>query len=173
MECKDKIYKNFELFNEKGEAIVSIVPLQSHIIVITKECSFDTYGKIDGFSFFAYAMNQCYENSIVGMHIAELYCTPFYCSEYQNINEFRIQDFIVSMSWRNRGIGSLLMKELKKFAIKLKIPRITGWLSTVDIGTDEDIDKKECRNRVYHFYEKHGFLITDQKDIILELYQQN
>lgn len=128
MECKDKIYKNFELFNEKGEAIVSIVPLQSHIIVITKECSFDTYGKIDGFSFFAYAMNQCYENSIVGMHIAELYCTPFYCSEYQNINEFRIQDFIVSMSWRNR---------------------------------------------VYHFYEKHGFLITDQKDIILELYQQN
>ena len=77
------------------------------------------------------------------------------------------------MSWRNRGIGSLLMKELKKFAIQLKISRITGWLSTVDIGTDEDIDKKECRNRVYHFYEKHGFLITDQKDIILELYQQN
>lgn len=67
LECKDKIYKNFELFNEKGVAIVSIVPLQSHIIVITKE----------------------------------------------------------------------------------------------------------CRNRVYHFYEKHGFLITDQKDIILELYQQN
>lgn len=66
----------------------------------------------------------------------------------------------------NRGYGSIMMKELVKYARQNEFKQINGWLSKVDY------DHKE---RLYHFYQKFGFEIIQKEermkfaDIKLEL----
>ena len=52
----------------------------------------------------------------------------------------------------NKGYGSKLMEELLKYAKDNSIRKVTGNLSMVDA---------DHKDRLYHFYEKFGFVITE------------
>lgn len=63
-----------------------------------------------------------------------------------------IGDIIFNNSrYYNRGYGSKMMDVLQQFAIDNNIKEIKGNLSVVDL---------DHRDRLHHFYEKHGFTIT-------------
>lgn len=61
----------------------------------------------------------------------------------------------------NSGWGSLLMKYLLRFAPMVKGILIYGWLSPDDL---DDIRDAAHKDRLLHFYQKHGFVITDCTD---------
>lgn len=63
----------------------------------------------------------------------------------------KIEDIVVHPPYRDRGIGSLLLDYLERWAIKENVKKLYGELVRVDIG-HIDILK--------HFYKKHGFSFT-------------
>lgn len=96
-----------------------------------------------------------------------------------NIREARIQCVIESDSTiligdiihdnkrkYNKGYGSAMMTKLIEYAAENGYSRIYGNLSDVDIGH---------KDRLYHFYEKFGFAITEypeKKDCFLGMIEK-
>lgn len=73
--------------------------------------------------------------------------------KYVNENYLKIGDISEFSNSRyiNKGIGSMMMKELLNYAESNKYQEIRGELSKVD---------NEHKDRLHHFYQKFGFEIT-------------
>lgn len=155
-----------EQFNDTSETIICISNLQTHTVVITAHEEFDGNGKLECFTLFGYVLNVCDTQITSGFSIARLDCEMEY---YDRFNNIHIIDFTVAEKWQNNGIGSLMLKRLIYEAEQMKIMQITGWLSPEDIGRDGNTEKKKNRERLYHFYSKHGFFIDENKNIHLRL----
>lgn len=56
----------------------------------------------------------------------------------------------------NKGYGSLMMRELIAYAKEKGFARIYGNLADIDMGH---------RERLYHFYKKFGFSITEYQEL--------
>lgn len=84
---------------------------------------------------------------------------PVHCA-HVNLREepltVRIGDFIVKSYDINRGYGSILMDYLKEFSEAREKINITGSLSPFDLSTHKE--------RLLHFYRKHGFIISQPDD---------
>ena len=63
----------------------------------------------------------------------------------------KIYDIQMMDNFINRGLGSFLIQVLKTVAKQRNIKKITGDLSVVDLDGHKD--------RLLHFYKKHGFFI--------------
>lgn len=61
----------------------------------------------------------------------------------------------ISHKLRNQGIGTQLLIYLDEIAGKSSINKITGWLSPLDLETH--------RKRLFHFFSKNGYQITEGK----------
>lgn len=75
------------------------------------------------------------------------------CLIDKELNIIKISDIECKKS--NRGYGSVMMKELIKYARQNEFKLINGWLSKVDYGHKE---------RLYHFYQKFGFEIIQNDE---------
>ena len=69
------------------------------------------------------------------------------------------------------GLGSAILTHFIKFAKTLCAEFISGEFSFVDIGTAEKRSSEQAKNRerLYHFYSKHGFEISENETIHLKL----
>jgi GNAT superfamily N-acetyltransferase len=80
------------------------------------------------------------------------------------MKSFHIERFDCFESKQNHGFGSIMLEQFISLVKSLKLELITGWISPVDIGNEigeKDDKKKESRKRLFHFYRKHGFVISD------------
>ena len=73
---------------------------------------------------------------------------------------FKIVDIGIDEHYQGHGYGSMLLAEIIKFAKSFSVSKIKG-----DIY-QKDIDSPQKKERLYHFYEKHGFIIDDDKLIL-------
>lgn len=72
-------------------------------------------------------------------------------------NRIHIYDFLLPLEYRNKGFGSILMKELINFARVEGIKCINGELGKSDLCDSSDLNH---RSRILHFYRKHQFIIN-------------
>lgn len=138
--------------NKGYESIVFIDKHKGINIYITQSIEFDYKGRISAVCFY------CYRASLVekAQKIVSLYSAVIYNEELNHIDHIYIQDFIGSET--NEGYGSIVMKQFLKFVKTLHIETVTGFLSFVDLGRSP-----EHKQLLYHFYQKFGFEIKDNK----------
>ena len=71
----------------------------------------------------------------------------------------KIENIVIYPPYRGRGVGSLLLDYLERWAIKENIKKLHGELVRVDI---DHIDILRC------FYKKHGFSFIPNKESTLD-----
>ena len=166
----DDSFEKLKLFNNKKETIVSIIEHSSKIFVITLKNEINYDGKIKEFYLYGYTLDMSENEIINSAPIIEMWCEPKYNANLGYLESIFIIDFMAKPFYINKGYGSLIMSELIRYSKSLDVYYISGNLSSVDIGeNDSDLSKKKNRERVYHFYSKFGFEISDKantKDII-------
>lgn len=151
------------LFNDTQEHIIHILPQCSQLFVVTilQKLRYDR--KIDTLEFKGYFL----DNRMCGINTEKppvaMNCLAVYNNENDRLKSIFIKDFTVNELWQNQGYGSIVMKRFIKFAKYLNVPYVSGELSFVDIGTSDSEDKRENRERLYHFYSKLGFSVDKTK----------
>lgn len=154
----------------KAEIIVRILESDKDTLVVTYNCTYDAGANLKSFVYRGYILEQ---NRTLTKSNASIECSVHRKKRGKNeIAEYiYIMDLKNDHNCRDRGIGSVLMNELKLFAKELKVRYISGRISYVDVGTEDKQTEKQRLNceRVYHFYEKHGFEIYDGDRIYLSL----
>lgn len=166
-----QVYNTIKSFNEKSENIFKIIKHQSYTFLITYKEKLNFYGILEEFAFNGYILEKYNVNT---RSIISINCDTHYDKKHKYLKDIFIYDFIADEKYQNMGFGSILMKELIKYAKQLNIEHIYGKLSAVDIGNDnnnDDRNKLKNKERLYHFYPKHGFTITSDKKINLNLKQ--
>lgn len=78
-------------------------------------------------------------------------------------NAFIILDIGIDEYFQDQGYGSLLLSEILKFSKSFSVSKVKG------IIFQEDIDSPQRKEHLYHFYEKHGFIIDDDKLILKDM----
>lgn len=75
-----------------------------------------------------------------------------------NSNSVSLADIVTPTELENKGYASVLLKQLIDMATKKKLNCITGFIAATDF---DHIDK------LYHFYQKHGFEINPENHTLL------
>ncbi len=107
----------------------------------------------------------CYSITKCCGSIATMYCDVIYDSKYEYLKYIRLVDIVVNSSWRGMGYGSQMLSLLIQYAEKLGAEYLSGRLSFVDIGTEEDPHREEKRERLARFYKRHGFTVSEDDRI--------
>lgn len=139
----------------------------SQHFVVTCKHQMNYRGILTGFELRGYLLETYSEEGGFRQHIIHMYCDANYDDELQYLKSIYIQDFIADSGMRNKGYGSIIMQQLVQYAKVLNVQYISGMLSFVDVGNTGDESKRENRERLYHFYNKHGFQINESGKIIL------
>lgn len=163
-------FEKLKLFNNKQETIVSIIEHSSKVFVITLKTELNYDGRMKKFYLYGYTLDISESDIVNSVPIIEMWCEPNYNLKLNYLESIFIVNFQAKNYYINKGFGSLIMNELIRYSKSLDVYYISGDLSSVDIGeNDNDFSKKENRERLYHFYSKFGFEIYDEansKDII-------
>ena len=159
-----------KLFNEKPEFIVSVVNHNSYTFAVTCNERISEIGILSEFELKGYILDIYQDNAVKGKPIVTLDCDVCYNSPDKTHKSVFIADFVIDKSYRNMGFGSVVMEQLVRYSERLCAEYIFGNLSFLDIGADDkDNVHKDNRERVYHFYNKFGFVIDENKRIQLNL----
>lgn len=160
-EENDKFHNLFE-FNDSRENILKIVSHDSQMFLITYKQEIDYKGTVTEFEYNGYILKKhksCLKKPFITMR-----CYPRYNEEPYYLKSIFIEDFKSDPNYRDKGFGTIIMNELIQYAKKLNVKYISGELSFVDIGKDDEDDScKDKRERLYHFYPKFGFIIEEHK----------
>jgi GNAT superfamily N-acetyltransferase len=75
----------------------------------------------------------------------------------EDFTEIDLADIDIKEHLSNKGYGAILLRKLIDIAKGKSVSRISGWISSVDIGHIE---------RLTHFYKKHGFEVIINEDVV-------
>lgn len=155
------------LFNDTQEQIIYILPQKSMLFAVTIKQKLRGDGKIDVFDLNGYFFDKRTNGVNTKRNPINMHCGVVYNNERSCLSNVRLIDFTVDKQWQNQGYGSIVMEQLIKFAKYMNAPYISGSISFVDIGVnDDDETKRENRERLYHFYPKFGFELDKNKETI-------
>lgn len=161
---------NVQLFNDKQENIMTVVQHRSQYFVITCKHQIDYKGILNEFELRGYLLETYRKEGIFRKYFIHMLCDVMFDDKLHYLKGIFIQDFIADSGMRDQGFGSLMMKQLIQYAQVLNAQYISGRLSFVDIGNSHDYaEKTNGRERLYHFYHKHGFEISENNRIVLYL----
>lgn len=159
-------------FNAGQEAIVYISPEEGAPFCITVTEELSSVGRLNLIVLRGYILEPLAAGSPYFENIVTMRCY----AEYENPDEplkhlkgIEISDFVVDKDWRGKGFGSRMMKELIRYAAQIGAQYIRGFLSWVDIGMENDEHRAEWRERLCRFYERHGFCVTPDDKIRLDV----
>lgn len=97
--------------------------------------------------------------------IVKMRCSIKYDAEHKYLNGVFLQDIVVDLRWQGKGYGSRMLHLLIRYAEKLGAEYLSGELSFVDVGTENDPQRKEKTERLSRFYRRHGFTVCENKHI--------
>lgn len=158
-------------FNDSAENIAYITNHNAATFIITCEVFYNYKGRISEIEFNGYDLKMFQERSHGSKSFIYLRSEAVYNTEHDYLKNLFIRDFRADITERDKGYGGVMLEQFIKYANSLNAPYISGEFSFEDIGTDNDNDlsKKQNRERLYHFYPKHGFIITEDEKIHLQL----
>lgn len=145
-------------FHKYNETIINIEMNKGIPVIVTLQIEHDYKCKIKSINLYAYK----YDFIRKYIRVQELFTQISYSDELPR--SISIIDFRGEMY---NGYGSIVMNQFLSFIKTLKfasIKKVTGHLSLVD---------RDHWDMLYHFYQKFGFIITDDQHIILELSKGN
>lgn len=137
--------------NDTSEQILCIRAHRQNLICITVAMSYDCFHAVSDMLFKVYLLGQ---NGYISQN-----CIGKSPCEVNN-NYFEIVDIGFDKHFQEQGYGSVLLSEILKFAKSFSINKIKG-----DIY-QKDIDNPQKKERLYRFYEGHGFIIDDDNLIL-------
>ncbi len=115
---------------------------------------FSAYYKSESFDLNVYLFNQ--PNHYFNPHrsiFRVLLCNEKLFVNDKFIKSLKIQDiYSPDDLYKNQGIGTICINNIKKLCLKNGYSSIIGWISQVDV---------KHHDRLLHFYEKNGFNITE------------
>ena len=165
---ENAVMKKVEHLNEKDEHIIYVTVHRSKHFVITCKQAINHQGILTNFELRGYLLESQADTNAFGHHNIDLYCEVIYASDLHYLKSIHIQEFLADNSIRNMGYGSIMMQQLIQYAARLNAEYICGGLSYVDVGKDlDDVENRERRMQLHHFYKKHGFKIDESNRIIL------
>ncbi len=144
-------FRKLKDLNDTLEQILSIRDHRQNQVCIAVTVHFDNCNFVRLIEFKEYILNK-------GGHISQTGIGYSACRIVNNV--FIILDIGIDEYYQSQGYGSLLLTEILKFAKSFSVSKIKG-----DIY-QEDIDNPKKKERLYHFYEKQGFIIVDDKLIL-------
>lgn len=162
LEKKNTILNNAEKFNDKPKSIVYL----KNGFAVTYSQTLSHLGVLKSFSYEGYIINDKLIGDPINRYVIHMECDVNYDDKLNYIKSIYIIDFIADKSIRDQGYGSIIMNCLIEYAQRLNVEYICGGLSFVDIGKDygeTDNEKINDRERLYHFYSKHGFVINNKR----------
>lgn len=160
-EENDKFHNLLE-FNDSKENILKIVSHDSQLFLITYKQEIDYKGTMSEFEYNGYILKK--QKLFSKKPFITMLCSPRYNENPNYLKSIFIVDFKSDPIYRDKGFGTIIMNELIQYAKNLNVKYISGELSFVDIGKDDEDDScKEKRERLYHFYPKFGFIIEEHK----------
>ena len=142
---------------DSGERIVCLTIHREQYVIVTVYEQYD-YRGLNNIEHRAYTLN------LLGSRIEKvqnLFSEIYYDTQYNIPKTAKIVDFYGNVI--NKGYGSIVMTEYLNYMKKLKIQKITGFLSLVDTHDETH------RDLLHHFYKKFGFCIKENDNIELEL----
>lgn len=140
-------------FNNTSEQILCVREHCQNLICVTVEMGYDCCHTVSELFFKAYILDR--SSDISQACIGKSPCCV-------NGTCFEIVDLGIDECYRDQGYGSLFLTEILKFAKCFSVNKIRG------IIYRKDIDSPQKKERLYHFYKKHGFIIDDGR-LILDL----
>lgn len=137
--------------NDTPEQILCVREQNKAQICITVTVNYDCFHSVSEMFFKAYLLEKSGDISqdCIGRSSCEI-----------KDNCFRIIDLGIDGYYQNQGYGSLLLSEILKFAKAFSVGKIRGRIYR------GDTDSPRKKERLYHFYEKHGFIIDEDKLIL-------
>jgi GNAT superfamily N-acetyltransferase len=147
-------------FNEFPESIVYITNHNDITFIVTCKQSSDFRGRIGNIEFNGYNLDKISVENPYAKPFISLTSVAVYDRGLDYLRNLFIQEFSAEPCERDKGYGSIVIKQFIKYAKHLDVGYISGRLSPVDIGNE--YNKKESRERIYHFYPKHGFTIKGE-----------
>lgn len=147
-------WRKVKELNDTSEQILCVREHCQSLICVTVTMGYDCFHAVSEMLFKEYLLGQ--NGDISQTCIGKSPC------EVKN-GYFKIIDMGIDEHYQNNGYGSLLLSEILKFAKSFSVNKIKG-----DIYR-KDIESTEKRERLYHFYEKHGFFIDFDKLMILKI----
>lgn len=153
LEKRNIILENVEKFNDKNKSIVYL----KNGFAIAYSQTLSHLGVLESFSYEGYIINDTLKRDPFNKYVIHMECDVNYDDKLNYIKSICIIDFIADSSIRDQGYGSIIMNCLIEYAQRLKVEYICGGLSFVDI------EKINNRERLYHFYTKHGFVINGKR----------
>lgn len=162
-------WNKLSTFNGIDEGIIHILRQDSALFIVTYSQKLSVHGALKEFDLNGYLLESYKKETIHKKPVVTTQCIVGYDEEYEYIKNIFIRDFYVTDNiHQDSGYGSIVMEQLTEIAKMLQVEYVYGELSPVDIGRhDNDEEKRENRERVYHFYTKHGFVINEDRKIYL------
>lgn len=138
----------YDKLPEYQHDITYIENRESTVYIITKQLKHNKHsGKIEKMDYFGYLLG--HKQSFIQLNGKMIY-DPDGDMEKAEIIDIKCEEMM-----RDLKYGSTMLCVFIENAKKLNVPTVTGWISPQDADTPE---KKEM---LYHFYGKHGFVITE------------
>ena len=132
--------KKIKELNDTSEQILCIREHNQNQICVTVTINYDCFHAVSDMLFKVYLLGQ---NGYISQN-----CIGKSPCEVHN-NYFEIVDIGFDDNFQEQGYGSVLLLEILKFAKSFSVNKIKGI-----------VYQKEL---LYHFYEKHGFIIDEDK----------
>lgn len=143
--------KKVKELNDTSEQILCIREHRQNQICVTVTLDYDCFHSVSEMLFKTYLLGQ--NGDISQSCIGKSPCKV-------KDSCFKIIDLGIDEYYRNQGYGSLLLLEILKFANSFSVSKAKG------IIYQKDIDSPQKKERLYHFYEKRGFIIDEDKLIL-------
>ena len=140
--------KKIKELNDTSEQILCIREHNQNQICVTVTINYDCFHAVSDMLFKVYLLGQ---NGYISQN-----CIGKSPCEVHN-NYFEIVDIGFDDNFQEQGYGSVLLLEILKFAKSFSVNKIKGNIY------QKDIDNPQKKERLYHFYEKHGFIIDEDK----------
>ena len=159
--CFNELEDFLETLNSSSDNIVHTFKKHNERYFITLEQHHNPDNTLEQYAFKLLKQNlPALRNKVGEAHGRFLYNDEISHRVYQF--EMWIDDFFITEP--NNGLGSILMRELVKYAKAQNVMYIRGAFSHID---DNNTSRRE------HFYTKHGFKVSENGTICNMLYPKN
>ncbi len=149
-------------FNNVLENILFCKYIEPHTLVLTINCEFDFFGKLQVYNFYGYFLDDLNTEHIEESRILKLFAIPCYDYDDGRIRGLKIIDYKVFENYQLQGIGGRALNEIIKWvSLQDELKYIKGNLSVNDIQSFP-----YGYEGLRRFYEHRGFMFINDYDFV-------
>lgn len=138
--------------NESSEQILCVREHSGSQICITLSIEFDYKHSVSQMLFKIYKLD-------ISGNMSQICIGKSPCAI--NENGFVIIDIGIEELYRDKGFGSVLLSEIINYSKYFDVAKVIGKISYMDVK------EPDAKDRLFHFYKKHGFVVDEN---IMTLY---